>query len=344
MSTITFSGRNNTLKPSLDKVIELKKNFLNLYRASTSEVKISENKDLRDIIQQMRVVHGETIYRNAIETREINGTAQLTDNDKITLSCNASIIFCIQCEIKDCEILLFKNNNERPSISNDAGPTSNYAGPQESNYARTQESNYARTQASNYVGPSSVAKNIGSKYTSRTSNIVAEINPSNTGTGTDIITLRNLTTDTDNGNPESRGTNNSFFLKGGRDMNTEAIDNLETTELGHIYSEYEREQTGGIHKNATQPTIILYWADWCGPSENFAPKWEEFKKQAPIRFPNLQVNELNIGKDDELRELARTIGVEGFPSLVLFVNGKTYKIVPTKLSVEDISGFIDKYL
>ena len=319
MSTITFPGRNNNniLKPFLDKVIELKKEFLNQYRVSTSEVKISENKDLRNIIQQMRMVHGETIYRNAIETRELNGTAKLADNDKITLSCNASIIFCIQCEIKDCEILLFKNNNERPSMSN------NYMGP-----------------TSNYAAPGSVANDFGPKYTSR--NIVAEIKSSNTG-GTDIITLRNLTTDTDNGNPENRGTNNSF-LKGGRDMNTEAIDNLETTELGHIYSEYEREQTGGIHKNATQPTIILYWADWCGPSENFAPKWEEFKKQAPIRFPNLQVNELNIGKDDELRELARTIGVEGFPSLVLFVNGKTYKIVPTKLSVEDISGFIEKYL
>ncbi len=90
----------------------------------------------------------------------------------------------------------------------------------------------------------------------------------------------------------------------------------------------------------TKPTIINYWADWCGPSNRFLPNWKEFVAKAKANFPELQVLDLNVGKDKKKNELAMNVGVEGYPTIVVFYKGKKHPKVAGKMTAEDVNTFV----
>jgi len=74
--------------------------------------------------------------------------------------------------------------------------------------------------------------------------------------------------------------------------------------------------------DSNKPTLVNYYAYWCGYSKKFQPKWEEFKGLAKSKFPNLQVIDLDVGNDDNLNDLAGQVGVKGYPTVVLFYKDK----------------------
>ena len=151
-------------------------------------------------------------------------------------------------------------------------------------------------------------------------------------------------------------------MTGGDDMNTsEYINNITSTEASRLASEYQKMQPSInlSHANKTldvdKPTLVYYWADWCGYSTKFNPTWKEFELNSKNKFPNLQVIELNVNDDaqilngkklskQELNKLASDVGVQGYPSVVLFYNKKTYPKVVSKASVNDINNFISKIM
>ena len=135
------------------------------------------------------------------------------------------------------------------------------------------------------------------------------------------------------------------------------INNLTSSEAARLASEYEKNkiteksplnsnlnskqtnQNGGIFFDINKPTLINYYADWCGFSQKFLPVWNEFKSKGN-KYPELQITELNIGMDKQLNKIALKAGVNGYPTIVLFYKGKTYPQVASNLSVDDINRFI----
>jgi len=75
------------------------------------------------------------------------------------------------------------------------------------------------------------------------------------------------------------------------------------------------------------PTLVDFWAVWCGPCRMIAPVLEEIANEYEGR---LQVAKLNV---DHNNELATRYGVMSIPTLILFKNGR---------SVERIVGFMPK--
>lgn len=67
---------------------------------------------------------------------------------------------------------------------------------------------------------------------------------------------------------------------------------------------------------SAQPTLVDFYADWCGPCRAIAPIVEEIAHELAGR---LKVAKLDV---DQNQELALQYGVQSIPTLILFKNGK----------------------
>jgi thioredoxin 1 len=67
---------------------------------------------------------------------------------------------------------------------------------------------------------------------------------------------------------------------------------------------------------ATQPVLVDFWAEWCGPCKAIAPTLEELARDYAGR---LTVAKLNI---DDNPATPGKFRVQGIPTLMLFKNGQ----------------------
>ena len=67
---------------------------------------------------------------------------------------------------------------------------------------------------------------------------------------------------------------------------------------------------------ATEPTLVDFWAEWCGPCRMVAPAVEAIADEYDGR---LQVAKLDV---DHNSQSAMQFGVMSIPTLILFKNGQ----------------------
>ena len=89
---------------------------------------------------------------------------------------------------------------------------------------------------------------------------------------------------------------------------------------------------------SSQPVLVDYWAEWCGPCKMIAPALDQIASEYAGK---VKVAKLNI--DDNPNTPPR-YGIRGIPTLMLFKDGEVEATKVGAVSKSQLTAFIDSNL
>ena len=89
--------------------------------------------------------------------------------------------------------------------------------------------------------------------------------------------------------------------------------------------------------NSSVPTIVDFWAEWCGPCKMLTPTIDEIAEEYSDKFT---IGKLNV---DQNSEIAAEYGVRSIPCLLFFNKGKVQEQIVGVVKKSEIVSTLEKF-
>ena len=108
--------------------------------------------------------------------------------------------------------------------------------------------------------------------------------------------------------------------------------------MGDLTKEFTADNFETEVIQSTQPVLVDFWAEWCGPCRQIAPAADEVAAEYEGRAV---VGKVNI---DHHPDIASQYGIRSIPNLLLFSNGKVQQQIVGAVGKGELLEAINKLL
>lgn len=91
-----------------------------------------------------------------------------------------------------------------------------------------------------------------------------------------------------------------------------------------------------IEQFKTKPTIVLYYANWCGHSKIFLPEWIKFEEYARNNLKHIETKRILCEGDN----MSKCTFLAGYPTVLLYKNNEIIGY-NGKRDMESLAQFIN---